>query len=292
MVIRCMFAGAAVVVNVLLLLLFALLSKVWMADCLWGNFCVHFQEFKIFTYGIQTRGGVAFRFFAHTRTRSFACRCTHSLTYCFCIVSLLPLYCYSLCVFPFGDSFYCIVFACTQSRQQQNEEEKNSRKKGILSTYRSHEQLWDILQETHTHSHREREWKNVQCFKALTETAYIHQTHIYNKNSVLCCMVSLCSALLWLCFLSLFCILFHCRHVEFVCTNVFSFRIVCVHRFCCYLCAFIIALGYGCFWPFVYFRFVVIFHSFVQVLAFRSKIFGMFVWMKWIREMPQIKSLD
>lgn len=36
---------------------------------------------------------------------------THSLI--FCIVSLLPLYCYSLCVFSFGDSFYCIVFAYT-----------------------------------------------------------------------------------------------------------------------------------------------------------------------------------
>ena len=41
---------------------FALLSKVWLTGCLWGNFCVQFQEFKIFTYGIQTRGGVAFRF--------------------------------------------------------------------------------------------------------------------------------------------------------------------------------------------------------------------------------------
>lgn len=84
---------------------FALLSKVWLAGCLWGNFCVQFQEFKIFTYGIQTRGGVAFRCCLVLLLPFFARALHLSLS--------LPLHSFCLPL----DSFYCIVFACTKAKK-------------------------------------------------------------------------------------------------------------------------------------------------------------------------------
>lgn len=178
-----------------MLVVFALLSKVWLAGCLWGNFCVQFQEFS----DLYLRN-------------SDARRCCFS--FCTAILCFASLFSLVASFFPFCLPLVIRFIAlfllaqCKSSRKSSNNNNtQNTRQEHIEENQKRHISFpWALR-----HTESQRKWTKRVCFKPWL-TAFTKYTFIIKFVVLWSC---------WLCSFFITCWDFFCAFFPLSTSNSF-----------------------------------------------------------------------